>query len=683
MNIKKVIKSLAEMPDKFRYEKRWNAKRGNYEEWLRVVNKSLPQADQEEMPDPFRVSKTDYLMQVICAYFKRHPETLILYGDEDEVASKGRYQNPWFKPDWSPELMESFFYLGSLIAIQGTFLERAMPNWRETIGRYLLSGQELRKKEAADLYVFCDDELDDDFQTTVTELCREAGGWEKGCQCIKHLHGILHHCKSKRTLSEKMNENFQKRVRESDEKQFLNIFQSDEPASKRTFDFSMAGDLKRLSVIIPSKDNPELLGKCLLALQQASLAWHKTTVVCEDDTLSILKEDVEHETSPYEVIVVDNGSSEENKQAILELQKNHGFQYLYEPMEFDFARMCNLGAKAAKGDFLLFLNDDVELLPKSNLSKMIELSDRDGVGSVGLKLYYPNSDKIQHAGITNLPMGPVHKLQFLEDEENYYFGMNRGRRNVLAVTAACVMLRADRFWEAGGFDESLKVAFNDVALGFRLYELGYRNVCMCDAYAYHHESLTRGSDGSPEKLERLLKERDRLFALFPNLAGKDPYYSPFLGRQGLDVRVRPAYETMNNHVQEIKAGDILKQCDLSNYREDACLYVCVEDERQGEITGYALVLLDDNACYERKLLLQDDNGAVMAIRLEEQYRPDLRENHLGQRHVALCGFWCRVSPDSLPAGRYRIGVMATRTVGNMRLISWTPRQLWVKRDGSF
>ena len=108
--------------------------------------------------------------------------------------------------------------------------------------------------------------------------------------------------------------------------------------------------------------------------------------------------------------------------------------------------------------------------------------------------------------------------------------------------------------------------------------------------------------------------------------------------------------------------------------------ICVEDERQGEITGYALVLLDDNACYERKLLLQDENGAVMAIRLEEQYRPDLRENHLGQRRVALCGFWCLISPDSLPAGRYRIGVMATRTVGNMRLISWTPRYLRVKMD---
>ena len=113
------------------------------------------------------------------------------------------------------------------------------------------------------------------------------------------------------------------------------------------------------------------------------------------------------------------------------------------------------------------------------------------VGAVGAKLLYPDSDIIQHAGITNLRVGPAHKLQFLSDEKVHYYGKNRFVHDVMAVTGACLLLEKEIFERAGGFDEKLAVAFNDVDLCYTIYEMGYYNVVRNDVVLYHHESLSR------------------------------------------------------------------------------------------------------------------------------------------------------------------------------------------------
>lgn len=128
--------------------------------------------------------------------------------------------------------------------------------------------------------------------------------------------------------------------------------------------------------------------------------------------------------------------------------------------------MCNRGAELAEGKFLLFLNDDIEVCGNDWLDKMVIRAMQPYVGSVGLKLYYPDSVKIQHDGIVNLPVGPVHKLQFMEDDKSYYFGRNRFDLNCVAVTGACLLIRTEVFRETGGFREALRVAYNDVDLGF-------------------------------------------------------------------------------------------------------------------------------------------------------------------------------------------------------------------------
>lgn len=266
------------------------------------------------------------------------------------------------------------------------------------------------------------------------------------------------------------------------------------------------------------------------------------------------------------------------------------------------------------------------------------------------------------------------------------------------------MVERKKYLEAGGMAEELRVAFNDVDFCFRLYELGYHNVCVNDSYGYHHESLSRGGDDSPEKLERLLGEREVLYERHPALEGKDPYYSRYLNHEGLDTGIRPAFLTAANRVQKVseklisqkkvsegkaseKAGDL----SLEKYRRDDCLMVRVEDCRGRRILGYGVVLGDDNACYSRELLLAGAGGetgaedsigtkpsqagprTVYALKLGGQYRPDLEKNMADQIHVALGGFDVEIGQDAVPGGRYRLGMAVRNRVTGLRLANWSNR----------
>jgi GT2 family glycosyltransferase len=416
-------------------------------------------------------------------------------------------------------LLETQFYLGSLVAVRKEWLER-QSGWQTPEHQESAPG---------------------DCRQMVYRLAELAGGFEKGRgrNTILHIPRILFHCD-----------------REEDQKRWLCY--EEHSAEEHT--------ARSLSVIIPSKDNPDLLEKCIRSVL---------------NTASELQ---------YEIVVVDNGSAAAEKrriEALLERLRQSGMPglgqlyYLYEPMEFNFSRMCNLGAERASGELLLFLNDDVELAAPESLRSMVRLAARPYTGAVGLKLLYPDDKaqgRIQHAGIVNLPMGPVHKLQFGRDEQVYYFGWNRGRHNALAVTAACLVVEKRKFQEVGGFDEALAVAFNDVDLCFRLYEQGYENVCECDSYAFHDESYSRGADESAEKLARLLAERRKLYERHPSLEGKDPYYSIYLNRQELDTCIRPAYETQGDFVQKVQKRQVSVDSGqkMQAYRQDNCLMVCVE-----------------------------------------------------------------------------------------------------------
>lgn len=629
MQIKKTVRQLLIRQLDKRYERQLSCRKISYADWISKTEKkkSVLSCSGEQEIVLFYYAKgrmSSACISEISSYFAANPEMLILYGDEDVQTADGERKCPWYKPCWSPDLYLDCFYLGSVMAVRKTLVEQIAPE--------LLQG-----KPAGTLFIPF--EHPEEIRRTADSLIMAAGGFEKGCRSIGRVPSVLFHVNEDRDR-----EAFLPGVSGEEEGQeFLPNVKGDEGPNSP----EIVGEL--VSVIIPSKDNPEVLKKCLGSL--------KTYV----------------NQKKAEIIIVDNGSTPENRVQVEEMAQ--GMIYLYHPMEFNFSAMCNLGAAQAKGRFLLFLNDDMEMCKDGWMEAMMQKAAQPYVGAVGLKLYYPDSIRIQHDGITNLPVGPVHKLQFFEDNRSYYFGRNRYNQNCLAVTGACLMLEKEKFREAGGFRESLRVAYNDVDLGFALYETGYQNVVLNTHYAYHHESLSRGSDETWEKQKRLEDEREQLYRLHPVLHGEDPYYPAQLNREGLDSRIVPGYITVYNTVQKPAWQRV--PFDIGQIREDQCVMARVETSGPDKMQGYGVVLGDDNACYEKYLMLQpeDMEGVSWYMKLEGQYRQDLEENLPDQKNVALSGFCVNRDGECLKPGNYRIGVMARNRINRLTLLGWSGKNV--------
>lgn len=267
----------------------------------------------------------------------------------------------------------------------------------------------------------------------------------------------------------------------------------------------------KISVIIPSRDNYKVLDRCLSS-------FHEMT-----------------DYPDFEIILVDNGSTDENRGRYQQLSDQYHMTYLYQKEMFNFSHMCNLGSEAATGDYLLFLNDDIEIIEQNWLKRMVGQASLPHTGAVGAKLLYPDRRTIQHAGVINILNGPCHALAGNSDEVIYYFGKNRLDYNQMAVTAACLLVKKTRFEEVSGFDEELAVAYNDVELCFHLLTKGYYHVIRNDAVLIHHESVSRGNDlEDSEKLDRLMREQEKLYEKYPQFRGKDSFYSPNLAQHRVD-----------------------------------------------------------------------------------------------------------------------------------------------------
>lgn len=596
---------------------------------------------------------SEFAAALIRSVFSQNGSIILIYGDEDvRMQAHGERKEPWFKPDWSPDRFLSSYYFGGLIAVRREAL-RAVLEENKT---FVMEGKSLQDEQQM-LY-----EL-------LHKLIRIHGGFserkERGLAPVYHIRQVLFH--SRKPGYEQ--------IRELSLQGTMQCMRSE-----------AARDL--ISVIIPSKDNPEVLFCCIHSLLERT-----------------------HTAYPYEIIIVDNGSNDLNRRKIeAELEDirsmnptTAGFTYIYRPMEFNFSNMCNLGAENAKGNFFLFLNDDMEILQADWLELMMEKAALPYAGAVGTKLLYPNSNIIQHAGITNLRVGPAHKLQFLSDEKVHYYGMNRGVHNMLAVTGACLLLRREVFDRAGGFCRELAVAFNDVDLCYTLYEKGYYNIVRNDVVLYHHESLSRGKDGeSEEKQLRLLREKDLLYERHTMLYGKDPFYHPYLTTDMLEADYSPAcrYQV----TLDMPWAKVTKLRSIpASAREDSCLVVgmeCamdiykwkygvkapvesgkVQDEEMGYyFQGYSFVIGADNACFLKKLLLRDKkNGVIFEILVDERYRKDIKNNLSDQLNVDLTGFAAKVKMNVLPKGNYQFGMLAQDRCSRLKLVNWSSWTLEVQK----
>jgi GT2 family glycosyltransferase len=273
-----------------------------------------------------------------------------------------------------------------------------------------------------------------------------------------------------------------------------------------TYDFRL--DIKskdKVSIIIPTRNNGKVLKKCLNSILNKS------------------------SYSNYELIVIDNGSTDENTLKYLDcLKTQKNLKVLIYPEEFNYPMINNFGASHARGNHLLFLNDDTEVISSDWMESLIEHSQMPDVGAVGALLIFPNG-LIQHAGIVIGMRGSAsHAFYKCDAQSPGYFNLIKCVRNVSAVTAACLMIKAEIFAKVGGFNADFRLGLNDVDLCLRLLKMGLYNVYTPHARLVHYESMTRG-----EYIEE--KEIELFKNLYQEIISKgDPYYHPELSLERND-----------------------------------------------------------------------------------------------------------------------------------------------------
>jgi GT2 family glycosyltransferase len=258
-----------------------------------------------------------------------------------------------------------------------------------------------------------------------------------------------------------------------------------------------------VSLIIPTRDKADVLKMCVDSI--------------------LAKTDYPR----YEVLIVDNNSVEDATAEYFASLGAHGnVRVLRHTKPFNFSAINNFAVRAANGEVVGLINNDIEVINGDWLTEMASHALRPEVGCVGAKLYYPN-ETVQHAGVI-LGVGGVagHSHKYYRRAAGGYFGRLMLVQNISAVTAACMVIRKEVYLAAGGLDEeNLSVAFNDVDFCLRVRKLGYLNVWTPFAELYHHESVSRGSDAVPGAVERFQKEIIYMQERWKEDLRRDPYYS--------------------------------------------------------------------------------------------------------------------------------------------------------------
>ena len=257
-----------------------------------------------------------------------------------------------------------------------------------------------------------------------------------------------------------------------------------------------------VSIIIPTKDHADILEKCLKSI------YEKTTY------------------PNYEIIVIDNNSSEDETFKLLkEYKKKKNFKTKRLECPFNYSYINNEAVKLAKGDYILLLNNDIEVITPNWLDFMLSYAIQEHVGTVGAKLLFPD-ETIQHAGII-MGKGGLAGHAHYGRPRNYISPQYELKvpYNYSACTAACLMMSKKKFLQVGGLEEQLQVAFNDVDLNLKMLEQGYFNVFLPCVELYHYESKSRGLDTTAEKQKRFVQEWSFVASKWGKYIEHDPYYN--------------------------------------------------------------------------------------------------------------------------------------------------------------
>jgi GT2 family glycosyltransferase len=429
-----------------------------------------------------------------------HPETDMLFTDEDRIDDNGRRHSPYFKPGWNPELLLSQNFICHLGVYRRSLLN-----------------------DIGGLREGFEGSQDYDLALRFSALA--------GNDRVRHLPGILYHWRltesqSTPSFSQSQIDRCANSARRAITEYLRNrndfhgdgalVTPSPVLASWSRVRWPLPSDPPKVSIIVPTRDRHELLAGCVEG------------VLNRTDYPNI------------ELIIADNESIEPQTLALFEeLKVDPRVRIFRCPGPFNYSAINNAAAREASGEILVLLNNDIDIIGGDWLSELASMAIRPEVGCVGAKLLYAN-DTVQHAGVVlgigTFNSGPGVAGHFGTGEgraEFGYFGQYVVPRDLCAVTAACLAVRRDVFEKMGGLDEkNLAVAFNDVDFCLRVYATGLHVIWTPHAELYHLESASRGAEDAPEKLERFKREGQFMRDRWSGLLDNDPFYNPVFSRWG-------------------------------------------------------------------------------------------------------------------------------------------------------
>lgn len=455
--------------------------------WFQAVGQALTQATGTfcGLVD-YAAELSPHALYTMASECNEHPDAKMIYSDEDHIDGTGLRHSPLFKPDWNPDLLCSQPFVGHL-TVYRTSLLRNLGGWRAELDG--LEEWDLALRASAAIPETHIHHVPYVLYHRHTDTARPA----------RYVHS--HTATARRIVGEHL-------------QRLGGVAELSETTDGLLRVRYSTGARPLVSIIVPTRNGKTLLRRCVTGLREKT------------------------DYTNFELLVVDNRSDDPATLAYLrELDAQPNVRVLRFDAPFNFSAVNNFAAAHACGSILALLNDDIEVITPDWLSEMVGHALRREVGAVGAKLYYPDG-RIQHAGII-LGMGRVAGQAYRGFPEPDPGSSVRtfAVHDVSAVTAACMLLRAEVYHSLGGLDANLPVAHGDVDFCLRLRQRGYRIVWTPHAQLYHWESATRGLDRSVTKVKRLRREEALMLKRWGSALSCDPAYNPNLTLAAPDFAV--------------------------------------------------------------------------------------------------------------------------------------------------
>lgn len=422
----------------------------------------------------------------------KYPDADLIYSDEDKISEEGERHTPFFKPGWSPDLLLSQMYICHFGVYRKSIVDQ--------IGGFR------KGYEGSQDY---------DLALRFTEKT----------DAIYHIPKILYHWRTipESTASGAVAKSYTedsgyKALQDAVIRRGLNAKVEGVAGVPNAYILRyLPVNEPLVSIIIPTRNMANILDKCLFSI------FTKTSY------------------TNYEVIIADNGSDEEETHQLFNkwnTQEPNRFRVTRIDIPFNYSKINNIAVSEAKGDLILLLNNDVEVISEDWITEMAGQVVREQVGAVGACLLYPDNT-IQHAGVV-LGIGGVagHSHKYFDASDYGYFSRLKLISNYSAVTAACLMVRKSVFEEVGGLEEKLQVAFNDIDFCLKIREKGYYNLFLPHVKLYHYESKSRGHEDTPEKIKRFNSEVHFMKQKWGKQLQDDPFYNINLTKEREDFSMR-------------------------------------------------------------------------------------------------------------------------------------------------